>query len=338
MNPFSFKISQNQAFAFKDDISINQESIYRKLTKYRHTWDLIINSSGIIAYCSPNCIDITGYPSAFFLKNYGQIESIIHQKDKESCLSNFISHHSDDKTNRKEYRIIDIEGKVKWITSVIKPIKLETGHYFGNIISNLEITAYQVKLNKYKKLNSILRNRIEELVRELSGVYYNIDNSENKLLFRNQQLEKMNKELLATHKALKVLANNLCRVKKNTENELLNIILKNIYPFVTQLKEVKNRSEQSRIFDLLSFKLNELCQSLDRRNNNLLKKSLSATELKIASYIKDGLRSKDIAKKLKISVTTVKTHRKNIRRKFNIQNSHINMVNYLNQKWPNEIK
>ena len=83
----------------------------------------------------------------------------------------------------------------------------------------------------------------------------------------------------------------------------------------------------------LIINIDELCQSLGSDHSAYFGKYLSATELKVALFIKEGLSSGEIARQLTISVATVKTHRKNIRRKLKIQNSKINLSSYLKMKW-----
>jgi len=55
-------------------------------------------------------------------------------------------------------------------------------------------------------------------------------------------------------------------------------------------------------------------------------------ELRIAAMVKNGLTSQEIARQLNISLHTVKTHRKNIRKKLKIQNSTVNLSSYLRAK------
>jgi DNA-binding CsgD family transcriptional regulator len=188
-----------------------------------------------------------------------------------------------------------------------------------------------------EKQNDILHKRIEDLVKQLSGAYCDIENRENQLLIRNKQLEKTNKELLEANNALKVLAKNLDGIKKNTEEKLLNDIYSFIYPLLSKLKKADTKIAKSRLIDNLQFKIDELCQTLYNGNGISFRKSLTASEIKVAALIKDGLSSVEIAKDLKISVATVKTHRKNIRRKLKIQNFRINLANYLKLNWHNRI-
>ena len=59
--------------------------------------------------------------------------------------------------------------------------------------------------------------------------------------------------------------------------------------------------------------------------------SLTNKEIQISHCIRQGLRSKEIADKLNISIKTVEVHRHNILRKFHVKNS-ISLVNLLNSK------
>ena len=55
-------------------------------------------------------------------------------------------------------------------------------------------------------------------------------------------------------------------------------------------------------------------------------------EMRVAVMVKNDLTSQKIANMLYISLHTVKTHRKNIWKKLNIQNSTVNLAFYLKSK------
>jgi DNA-binding CsgD family transcriptional regulator len=55
--------------------------------------------------------------------------------------------------------------------------------------------------------------------------------------------------------------------------------------------------------------------------NSSLVTTLSVSELRIALMIKDGMTSDEIAMRLHISPETVKSHRKNIRKKLGLRGS-----------------
>jgi DNA-binding CsgD family transcriptional regulator len=56
---------------------------------------------------------------------------------------------------------------------------------------------------------------------------------------------------------------------------------------------------------------------------------LSQKEIKIATMIKNGMSSKEISSLMNISLETVKSHRKHIRKKLNISNKKYKLSSYL---------
>ena len=57
--------------------------------------------------------------------------------------------------------------------------------------------------------------------------------------------------------------------------------------------------------------------------------NLTPSEVQVATMIKNGLKSREIAEKFYISPQTVKTHRRNIRKKLNIQSPNTSLASYL---------
>ena len=52
--------------------------------------------------------------------------------------------------------------------------------------------------------------------------------------------------------------------------------------------------------------------------------------MKICRFIQAGAATKDIAEALNLSVVTIQTHRRNIRRKLDLQNRNVNLFTFLN--------
>jgi DNA-binding CsgD family transcriptional regulator/PAS domain-containing protein len=59
---------------------------------------------------------------------------------------------------------------------------------------------------------------------------------------------------------------------------------------------------------------------------------LTPSEMKVCQFVQAGSSSKDIAEALNLSVATVQTHRRNIRRKLKLQNRGLNLFTYLQAK------
>jgi DNA-binding CsgD family transcriptional regulator len=56
---------------------------------------------------------------------------------------------------------------------------------------------------------------------------------------------------------------------------------------------------------------------------------LTYTENQVCELIKIGFSTKEIAEKLNVSIDTVHTHRKNIRKKLGLSDKNINLYSYI---------
>jgi DNA-binding CsgD family transcriptional regulator len=118
---------------------------------------------------------------------------------------------------------------------------------------------------------------------------------------------------------LSVLAENLERTREESEKRIVLKVRSLIVPIVEKLQGDKTLSRYQADLSTLMGHIEELTSDLGR--DTRIAGNLSSTELRIASMIMNELTSQEIANQLHISLSTVKTHRKNIRRKLNIQHS-----------------
>ena len=98
-------------------------------------------------------------------------------------------------------------------------------------------------------------------------------------------------------------------------------------PIVEDLRKAKSLESLQASLDILAANVQTLTSDLTGGMN--LMASLTPTEVRVATMIKNGLTSQEIADKLYISLHTAKTHRRNIRKKLNVKNSRINLASYL---------
>lgn len=150
------------------------------------------------------------------------------------------------------------------------------------------------------------------------------------LMEYRSSLEKVNREITETNKALSVLARNIDRDKELLEKKIYETIRIKLIPIIEELKGDKNCQKRLVDLELLKTYLNDLVYSSTDQHDIII--SLTDQEMRIAVMIKNGLTSQEIANILYISLSTVKTHRKNIREKLKIKNSEVNLTSYLKSK------
>ncbi|MFC1535273.1 LuxR C-terminal-related transcriptional regulator, partial [Thermodesulfobacteriota bacterium] len=167
-----------------------------------------------------------------------------------------------------------------------------------------------------QKTNAELKEKVGELGK-----------SQSELLVNRVELENVNNQLMETNNALSVLARNLDRTKKESEKQLLQKTRTLILPIIERLHQSRHLERYRADLDLLISHIENLTS--DITNDIKISASLSSTELRIAAMIRNDMSSHEIANQLHISLDTVKTHRKNIRKKLNLKNSRINLRSYL---------
>ncbi|MGM0382106.1 MAG: PAS domain S-box protein [Thermodesulfobacteriota bacterium] len=151
--------------------------------------------------------------------------------------------------------------------------------------------------------------------------------AEQALKKREAELAKVNKQLIETNKALSVLAKNLDITKKESEKWVIQRIRSCIIPIIEKLQLDKHVERYRIDLDLLTRCISDL--SSDVANDIKIALALSNSELHVASLIRNGMSNQEIARHLYITLATVKTHRRNIRRKLELHNSGINLKAYL---------
>jgi DNA-binding NarL/FixJ family response regulator len=161
--------------------------------------------------------------------------------------------------------------------------------------------------------------KLEHKVKEL-------EQKSRELLDNKLELENVNNMLLETNNALSVLARNLEKNRKESEKRVLQKTKTLINPIIEKLYNARLLEKYKKDLDLLAGYIGDLSSDLDK---DKISASLSASEMRIASLIKNGMSSPEIARHLNVSLYTVKTHRKNIRKKLDLKNSGINLRSYL---------
>ena len=140
----------------------------------------------------------------------------------------------------------------------------------------------------------------------------------------------MNQEIVDTNKALTLLARNIDKKRQETEARFARHVSSKIIPVIEALKNDKISPKHQIELDVILTSLKEITPGLNQNSGILF--NLSPSELRIATMIKEGLTSPEIARLLNISLDTVKSHRRSIRKKLNINKSHINLISYLRAK------
>ncbi|MFZ2447170.1 MAG: response regulator [Syntrophobacteraceae bacterium] len=166
--------------------------------------------------------------------------------------------------------------------------------------------------------------------RESKRLIVDLKQSRSELLNHKERLENLNAQLRDTNRALSIFAQNIEREREEVEKRIALKLRNLIIPIVEKLRKDRGLSRYEGQLEMLVMQVEDLTSgfTMDSR----IAAVLSFTELRIASLIKNGVTTEEIARQLHISSSTVRTHRKNIRKKLKINNVQYSLRNFLCSK------
>ncbi len=155
-----------------------------------------------------------------------------------------------------------------------------------------------------------------------------IKQTEEALRKSEAQLTRQKVELEEANIALKVLLKQRENDKTDLEQKVITNIKEMVMPYVEKLKRVNLRPKDKTTVDIIESHLQNIISPMIQ---NLANASIILTpqEIQVATLVKDGKASKEIADILNVSETTIHFHRKNLRKKFGLSNSQTNLRSYL---------
>ena len=145
--------------------------------------------------------------------------------------------------------------------------------------------------------------------------------SQEDLIEQKQSLEEANI-------ALKVLLKQREADKLELEKKLLSNIKDLVMPYVEKLRNAPLKPKDKILVEIVEAHLNDVTTPLLQRFSNA-KILLTPQETQVATLVKDGKTSKEIADILNVTEATVNFHRKNLRVKFGLTNQRTNLRSYL---------
>jgi PAS domain S-box-containing protein len=201
---------------------------------------------------------------------------------------------------------------------------------FGRDITDRKITEMELKKHR-ERLEDLINDRTAELTKAYEQLKQENEarkTSEIALRSREVELEKGRQELQAMNSALRVLVKQREEDKVNMELNIISNIKTSVLPYIEKL-ELSGLSEgQVRVISMIKSLLGEITSPFIR---NLSSEFLGFTpnEIQVASLVKEGKSSKEIAEILNISLNTVHTYRYKIRMKTGLKNNKVNLRSYL---------
>ena len=208
---------------------------------------------------------------------------------------------------RAEYRYACSGGRTGWVEEQTRPVLGPAGKLLGYAGTLTESTWRKEAQREQERRTEELEDRVRERTAELRE--------------QTERLSEMNA-------ALKVLL----RQREEDRAELERVVLANVQSRIKPaLDLLAGLGGEPRILDLLEDVrrgLRELTEPFCRRLSSA-SGSLTPSEIRVADLIRQGLTSKEIARRLGVGVSTVDSHRNHIRAKLGLHGRRPGLRTYL---------
>jgi DNA-binding CsgD family transcriptional regulator len=116
--------------------------------------------------------------------------------------------------------------------------------------------------------------------------------------------------------------------RKELESRMVFNVMEAVTPMLEKIKAAGLSEKQQAYFEMIEMQLKKITSPFSQ-NLSMQYRKLTPAEIQIANLIKHGKTTKEIAKLVNLATSTIDFHRKNIRRKFEIDNQKVNLRTYL---------
>ncbi len=288
----------------------NQRQYYQLVADFTFGWELWLEASGKIKYCSPSCFDLTGFTANQVIASENIAGLLVYKADREK-FNKFISQSLDQLIMNQslEFRIVTRHKQLCWCLMNARGVYNKKGRYLGIRISVQDITKLKNALGHIHELSEEkeIENRAKWRIKS------KLENKEREVISFLLQLSQKNELLAFVQKQLKKVTS----VDNHQGQMEIN----------TLIKVLENIPVSSVDWDTVVQQLENLHPGFLNRLK-VKHPNLTSKEKKLCSYLRLGLSSKEIAGLQNIQAKSIEVSRGRLRKKLKL-NSEIRLKDYL---------
>ncbi|MFZ1986211.1 MAG: PAS domain S-box protein [Desulfatitalea sp.] len=210
------------------------------------------------------------------------------------------------------------EGQFLWCQGMVRAIN-EAWQRPNALLGTQESIETIVNIR-----TQILMQANEELQRKIAERF----TTEKALRDREAELESEKANLQEANTALKVLLKRREEDKRALEEQVLYNVKKMVLPYLNKVQKESPDERHKTYMGIVESNLRDITCGFSRRLS-LAYYGLSTAELKVANFIRQGKKNREIAHLLGLSIRTVEAYRQGIRNKLRLQNKKVNLRTFL---------
>lgn len=231
------------------------------------------------------------------------------------------------------FRFIKPGGDEIYVRGVSKPVRRDRELVFSGVL--FDITTQKLMDEELKRhrdrLEDMVLSRTSELTDTLKRLTCEMEvRKRTEVMLRSREMELQNRgvELEEMNAALKVLLKQREEDRSTMEMNIISNMKTFVLPHLERLHSAPLDENLMKSVSMIASHIEEITSPFTRKISSEFL-GLTPTEIQVASLIREGKSSKDIARLMNISLNTVHTYRYNIRRKTGLKRNKVNLRSYL---------
>jgi PAS domain S-box-containing protein len=259
---------------------------------------------------------------------------IVGPKDHERVQMNFKKVMRGEEVLPYELEYRTAHGKTLVVEVNTKPI-YKAGEVVGlqgvsrNITKRRQVEEALVRAKD--KLERRVKERTAKLVKSnelLAKEIQERKKAERELRKREKELRIKTRNLEEANTALRVLLKKRDEDRTELEEKVLSNVKELVLPYLEKLKRTGLDQRQKTFASILESNIDDIVSRFLRRMSSRYI-GLTPAQIQVATLVRQGKRTKDIAELLDLSSKTIEDHRKNLRKKLGLKNKKANLRTHL---------
>jgi ATP/maltotriose-dependent transcriptional regulator MalT len=174
-----------------------------------------------------------------------------------------------------------------------------------------------------------------QLLGQLQEACIKLEQSQQEIMQRLSHLETLNQQLLETSKTIFNLTKKIETVRQEAKEQIISQVRLLLLPFLDRMREEQGMTPSELQLSTLIHCIEQVDSATSASTSSTeILGVLTSQEQRVVSMIRHGMTNDDIAARLHVAPTTVKTHRRNIRKKLGIRGAKNRLHAYLQTPEP----